>query len=674
MKNKNYFYVNPAIQNLEKYLKKRKTILRKLQVPLFKDIVDFIKDHKINKGRGYVVGPMGSGKTVIFTELVETIGQRAIICVPTTQLVRQTCEEFAIFAPTIKTGVVYSKRKKKEFDADVLITTHASLVVNIKNGKLNPKDFNWLILDEVHEMLSGPRRKAVNAFKHAITIGFTASDKYDEEKEVAKLLPTEIHRISIVEGVEGGLLCPFSVIIAETNTSLATVQSAGKDYSQKELERAVNTEGRNRSAVALYEKNPFFKGKSLMCHCISTRHADAVAAKFRKNGWKAAAVHYEIPDKKRDELIEQFRSGELTVLCGVNQLARGFNAPIVSLCFNLFPTRSLVKATQRARNLRLDKNNADKFAVIVEFLDKDFNKKTPPITFDQIINNRAVVTPSSWNGTKKLRKIEKQIGPTIKLKGLQVHTRVNEVLRISGDMQKRAVQTFAPEKEIHEFIQKMKFKSKDEYNNARLDNYPVAGHFDFVYGKTYRQVAIGRRQSDWPTEKELVKYFFTEGFTGQKDYEENHSKIYPSARSFTDIYKKTFGEIIRGGKRKTTSMVDWISEDEVRKIFKRKKFKGASDYQKNRPKGCPSAGHFKRIYGKGFNEVMHGKVRSVGGWLSATKVRKFFKDGGFKNRDEYDKARSTSTCPVSRQFPKIYGKSFAEVVYGQRGKPKARVK
>jgi superfamily II DNA or RNA helicase len=665
MTNKKYFYVNPAVENLEKYLRKRKTILRKLQSPLFKDIVGFIKDHKTNKGKGYVVGPMGSGKTVIFTELIKTIGQRAIVCVPTTQLLLQTQAEFALFAPLVQTGLVDGWRK--EFDADVIITTHASLVININNGKLNPKDFNWLILDEVHEMLSAPRIKIVHEFKHAITIGFTASDKYDEEKEVAKLLPTEIHRITIVEGVEGGLLCPFSVMIAETTSSLSKVRTLREDYSLKELERAVNTEARNRSAVALYEKTPFFRNKSLMCHCVSTNHADAVAKKFRMNGWKAEAIHHKITRKKQEKLIERFLSGDLTILCNVKQLTRGFNAPIVSLCFNLDPTRSVVKATQRARNLRLDVNNSEKFAVIVEFLDKDFNKKTPPITFDQIINNRAIVVPSSWrNNDSRIKKIVGLLKPSVHIKDLNVKVTAKEVLKVTTKLRADRDQTWLPQEEVRKIFFKNKWKNLSEYDKKRPAGCPSSAIFPDHYGTSFNGVMYGKRKERnilWLPEEKVREIFLKNEWSGKIEYNEKKPDHCPTSQGFPNIYGKTFAEVMYPlGKHAT--------EKEVRKVFFASEWKSRDDYNKNRPANFPNSNHFLRIYGKPFSTVIRDKEfthKPKNEWPSPSKIKKLFREKGWETAKQYNANRPAGYPNIS-EFLRIYKKNFTEIIYGKKTK------
>ncbi|MCX6756045.1 MAG: DEAD/DEAH box helicase family protein [Candidatus Nomurabacteria bacterium] len=649
-----------AIRNLRKYLRLHENppVLRGLQIPLFSDVIDFVQS---GKNAGYVSAPMGTGKTVIFTEFANALKQRVIVVVPSILLIHQTREEIASFAPSLRVGLLYSK--KKQYDTDVVITTYTSLGIGIKNGTLKVKDFNWLILDEAHESLSVSRQKVVNRFKHAIRLGFTASEKYDEEKQLSKLLPNEIHRITILEAVESGLLCPFSVVIAQTTTDLSKVGSVNGDYDKKQLEKAVNKEGRNRSAVALYETTPFYKGKSLMCHCVSIEHAEAVARKFRANGWRAEAVHSQIEDDTRGKRLQDFCSGKLTVLCNVDILTRGFNAPIVSICFNLRPTRSLVVATQRARNLRIDRNNSDKFAVVVDFVDANFNRSNPPLTFDKVVDGSALVVPSFWKDNKIFSEISKQLQPAIPIDDLKVYVETSEVLRITGSMQKWEESKWVSEKDIKDLFNQKGWKNQREYDSQRTNfvGFPHSVNFPDVYKKTFGEVVFGKKglkDVEWLFAEEIKKLFFENDWKNQKGYEKNKPSNCPSPSNFPRIYNTTFSEMMYGRKKEVNGV--WLSEEQVRELFLKEKWKNQAEYDKKRPSGCPSFSNFRKFYGKPFKEVMYPN----GKWPSEVDVKKLFIENKWKDYKEYNKNKPKN-YPYSFHFPDIYKKTFNQLVGGE---------
>ncbi len=102
------------------------------QSSVFKDLQSFLEEGKTS---GYVKLPTGVGKTVIFAKLIESLGLKALVVVPTKTLVTQTGERFEQFTD-IEFGKLYSQQK--DYNSPVTITTYASLVANVKNGLLTP--------------------------------------------------------------------------------------------------------------------------------------------------------------------------------------------------------------------------------------------------------------------------------------------------------------------------------------------------------------------------------------------------------------------------------------------------------------------------------------------------------------------------------------------------------
>ena len=291
-----------SLNNLDKYIEthkadKNERTLRPKQFSVFEDLRNFIEEGGKD---GYIKLPTGSGKTVIFSEFIEAFGQKTLVVVPTQLLVHQTEKEISRFVDDVDVGKVYAYAK--EHYKEVVITTYNSLVYQLKSEAINPEDYKLLILDEAHQSLSEKRMEAVNAFNKALKIGFTATSTYSSEKEVKKLLTNEIHNLGVKEASEEGILSPFSVILAETDIDLSNVSiSSNGDYDEKELEKAINKEARNKSAVDLYKE--MFNGQLAVAYCVDVNHAKEAARLFNENGIPADYVSGERQDK---EILERF--------------------------------------------------------------------------------------------------------------------------------------------------------------------------------------------------------------------------------------------------------------------------------------------------------------------------------------------------------------------------------
>lgn len=388
--------VSQAVSSLDKYIlnhygKLTRRTLRGRQITVVEDLRDTLRG---GQTEGYVTIPTGVGKTVLFTEVTEALNEQEIletmIVVPTKILVDQTGERFHQFAPDLEVGKLYTFAH--DVTRPVTITTYASLVRHIQGGTLDPNLYKLLVLDEVHRSLSGRRSQAVAQFINAIKLGFTATPMYSEDKNVANLLNTEIHKMSTREAVEEDLLSPFSAIIAQTDVDLSNVsiKSSG-DYDDKELEEAINIASRNQAAVDLYQR--LFQGQTTVAYCTSVRHAQAVAELFSEKGISAGYISGYQDKKEQAEILKKYHQGEIKVLCNADILIEGFDEPKVSVCLNLRPTKSVVVAQQRGgRVLRLNPDNPNKHAVIVDFLDKTDDPRKLSVTFAEVAEAARILT------------------------------------------------------------------------------------------------------------------------------------------------------------------------------------------------------------------------------------------------------------------------------------------
>ncbi len=440
------FLIQKTVASLDRFIARHsagleRRPLRERQMPIFTGMRDFLKD---GETEGYIKLPTGVGKTILFTKFIEATRLKTLIVVPTTLLVRQTEKRLGAFAEGIDIGKIYGAAK--QFNRIVTITTYTSLINNIRNGKIKADDYELLVLDEVHKSLSKKRLEAVREFTHSIKLGFTATPKFSDDKNVEKLLNTEIHNMSIREAVEADLLSPFSVFIAQSDIDLTkiSVTSTG-EYNKKELDKAINIAARNQAAVELYKK--MFTGRTAIVYCASIKHAEDVARMFQNNGVPADFISGKNTEKEKQAILERYNTRERRVLCNADILIEGFDEPQASVCLNLRPTLSLVLAEQRGgRVLRKDPNNPKKHAYIIDFFDRTENYRNLPVSLAQVAEGIGVMIEESRIGEEKENGINgEEDGSSLNKKeiiisGLKVITDAKEVLRIVREMESKKYQ------------------------------------------------------------------------------------------------------------------------------------------------------------------------------------------------------------------------------------------
>lgn len=405
------------------------TKLKEEQMTIFKTMRDFLEQ---GGTEGYVKVPTGVGKTVLFSKFIEATDLKTLIVVPTQLLVNQTGDRLSQHAPEIDYGKIYADAK--EHGRHVTVTSYDSLVRKLEDGTLKPEEYDLLILDEAHRGLSDKRQDAIRKFEKALKIGFTATPKFSENKQVSSLLNTEIYNMKIREAVREGLLSPFSAYIVKTDVDLSNVSiSSTGEYNPNELDKAINTNSRNLAAVELYERA--FSGQTSVAYCVSINHAENLAEEFKKRGINAAVISGKHTKKEQEKIQQQFKSGEIQVLCNADLLIEGFDEPKASVCLNLRPTLSGVIAEQRGgRVLRINPDNPSKHAYIVDFIDQGYTKGNPPITFAQIVGGPHVFPPGK-NRTD-IKEMDEQIKrASLIISGIQVIVDPTEVMKVTREME-----------------------------------------------------------------------------------------------------------------------------------------------------------------------------------------------------------------------------------------------
>ncbi|MDD2656561.1 MAG: DEAD/DEAH box helicase family protein [Patescibacteria group bacterium] len=367
------------MNNLDKYVHdgsngEGEINLREHQVSVFEDLRNFLESGGTS---GYIELPTGTGKTVIFIEFLRVLDVPVVIVVPTKDLVRQTKTRLDQFAPNLDVGSFFGETK--EYDTKISITTYNSLPNLLNNNKFDKENLGLVILDEAHETLSKKRSEVVEKLKKEfLVVGFTATSEYSETKTVGKLLGTEIHQMSLREAIESGALAPCSAMVAKTSFDISKVKIKDTgDYDEEELDKVINVEARNKAVAEIATTS--FAGKQKIVFCGTRNHAHNVAELIRASGETVEVVVGDTQDKidqkyrdlgYKDGWKEAYDKKVINTVVSADLLTRGTDLPSAEICLNAKPTKSLVKAKQRGgRVTRLDPNNPNKHAVVVDFVD-----------------------------------------------------------------------------------------------------------------------------------------------------------------------------------------------------------------------------------------------------------------------------------------------------------------
>ena len=380
-----------AANALQEYVAKAEddpdsSFLRPGQIPLMRSIANFFEiDGAEHKG-GHATIATSVGKTVLFTELVHATGMRGLVVVPTKHLVMQTYKRFKQHANErhLDIGLVYDEAKMP--GKDVTITTYASLnrQIHYDWGRvIFPEEYPLVIYDEVHELLGEKYSRAVQAFPHAMQVGFTASDKYSDEKQVANILPHKIVELDIIEAQNQKLVAPHQTVIIKTHADMRKVYVASTgEYAQDVLFQTINTDERNQAVIDSYKA--LFPGKKGIAYCAGIKHAHHLAAKMRENGIAAEAVDGTMSVEEREEIIARLRLGSINggidMITNDRVLGVGFDDDTIEVALLVAPMLSFLKLLQNAGRVpRLLTSMPGKVGYIAQYIDDNYSQ--PPALY-----------------------------------------------------------------------------------------------------------------------------------------------------------------------------------------------------------------------------------------------------------------------------------------------------
>ena len=348
-----------------------------------------IQEHSIPpilKGRDIMgIAQTGTGKTAAYLlpilSLLEDGGypKNAINCVimsPTRELAQQidqAMQGFSYYLSNVSSIAVYGgndgiryeqEKRSMQNGADVVIATPGRLISHITLGNIDLSKVSFFILDEADRMLD---------------MGFC-----DDILQIAKQLPKKHQTIM------------FSATMPKDILQLA--HQLLKNPVEVKLSLSKPADGIAQGAYICYETQKLGIIKSLfkerkpervIIFTSSKVKTKELAINIIRAGFKAKAMHSDLEQSERDEVMYQFRSGKIDILVATDIVARGIDIDDIQLVINydvphdkedyVHRIGRTARAGKNGRSITLvSEKDQQYFARIERFLEKDVEKLTVP--------------------------------------------------------------------------------------------------------------------------------------------------------------------------------------------------------------------------------------------------------------------------------------------------------
>lgn len=318
------------------------------------------------------VAPCGAGKTVVVGWMAgktALVNKRVLFLVHRRELIDQSDRTFT--AMNIRHGII-SAGIPADYESSVQIGSVQTVARRL--SRIPPPDF--IIIDEAHHATVGTWKKIMEEFPRAVTLGVTATPARLDGNGLGDIFQSLVMGPSVDELIRWGNLSKYNYYAPPSKADIKSVRIQFGDYVKSELARVIDEDALVGDIVANYQK--LANGRQTVCYCVSRRHSEHTAAKFRAAGISAAHVDGETHKAERDRIISDFRRKKLRVLCNVDLLGEGFDVPGMEAVILARPTASLTLYIQQSmRPLRPDPDNPSKVAVIIDHVGNCFRHGLP---------------------------------------------------------------------------------------------------------------------------------------------------------------------------------------------------------------------------------------------------------------------------------------------------------
>ena len=266
----------------------------------------------------------GSGKTAAFgIGIIEHInprffGVQALVLCPTRELAEQVATELRRLAraiPNIKLVTLCGgkpfgpQRGSLQHGAHIAVGTPGRVQDHLRRNSLNLDGLKTLVLDEADRMLD-------MGFADDMRAIIARTPKKRQTLLFSATYPDEIEKIS------------RSV---QRNPVTVTVDEAHQAGVIEQLFFEVRKETRNDTLLALFGH---YQPASALVFCFTRKQCDEVARFLRGRRIDAVAIHGDLDQQQRDQVLVQFSNNSCPVLVATDVAARGLDIKSLEAVIN----------------------------------------------------------------------------------------------------------------------------------------------------------------------------------------------------------------------------------------------------------------------------------------------------------------------------------------------------
>ncbi|KAL8806165.1 MAG: hypothetical protein Q9200_005150 [Gallowayella weberi] len=366
------------------------TRLRNYQEECIQSVLSYLnKGHK----RLGISLATGSGKTVIFTQLIDRIkpsqpgATQTLILAHRRELVEQAAKHCSNAYPT-KSIEIEMGNLQASGGADITVASVKTLNSGHRISKFDPARFKLVIVDEAHHVVAssymntlrhfgltksrGPTHSPMDMLQNLgwaqsqetacspALIGVSATLSRSDGVRLSDALDHIVYHKDYIDMIQDKWLSSVIFTTIQSKADISRVKRGPSgDFQTGDLSKAVNNTETNEITVRSWLSKAASR-KSTLVFCVDLAHLTALTAAFRSHNVDARFVTGDTSKQIRGERLDAFRNRQYPVLVNCGVFTEGTDIPNVDCVLLARPTRSrnlLVQMIGRGMRLHPEKTN-----------------------------------------------------------------------------------------------------------------------------------------------------------------------------------------------------------------------------------------------------------------------------------------------------------------------------
>ncbi|KAJ1661872.1 DEAD DEAH box helicase [Coemansia sp. RSA 1813] len=326
--------------------------------------------------------PVGSGKTVIFSNLINRVqpptpmATKTLVLAHREELLAQAARQIQRASPNLVVDIDQGTRVANPA-ADVIVASVPTLgrEQTDRLSRYDPRRFKLIVIDEAHHAAAETYNRIIKHFEtqgagqsDVLVWGCSATLYRHDGLGLGGVFDKIVYQKNFIDMIREGYLARMKVVTVCTSTKIDGVRAYAGDFSPKALSSAVNNETRNLAIVKAYQTLAMGKRKSTLVFAVDIAHAQTLCKILNHYGVLAKAILSTTSLGERETAIQEFRDGTLPVIVNCGILTEGTDIPNIDCVMMARPTRSLGLFQQMiGRGMRLFPGKDD--CLVVDLVD-----------------------------------------------------------------------------------------------------------------------------------------------------------------------------------------------------------------------------------------------------------------------------------------------------------------